>query len=231
MTLGATCTGVKVISLLMVHPSHRDDPVILDKCCYCLANLAVDNVENVKDIIAGGALKSVITCMQKFRDHADLLDSGTVVLSNLCAGGDNQRVAIAKAGAVPALVSTILFEHENAQVLHDCLRAMGNLALQQDTISYILEADSVPALVKTVKDKQAEAGVLTLSISVLGNLSAFCSAEQTELVIEQGALDAMVQSSKAHPKDVKIQVCGCSWSVGGCGSLACLLPRARSSAA
>jgi len=37
----------------MDHPDHTNDPVILDKCCYALANMAVDNLDNIKDIIAG----------------------------------------------------------------------------------------------------------------------------------------------------------------------------------
>jgi len=76
--------GVKVISLLMVHPDHIGDPSILEKACYCLANLAVDNPDNIEDIIHGGALKSVLACMERYPQNPELMDSGSMVIGNLC---------------------------------------------------------------------------------------------------------------------------------------------------
>jgi len=72
--------------------------------------------------------------MEQFKENQDLLDSGTVVLSNLCAGGDKHQVgycigffgtnsidsslicsvvqkSIAEAGAVRTLVNIILYQN------------------------------------------------------------------------------------------------------------------------
>lgn len=223
--------GVKVISLVMLNELHQDDAAILDKCCYCLANLAVDNVENVREIIAGGALASTISCMERFRNNSDLLDSGTVVLSNLCAGGEEHRRAIAEAGAVRALVSII--EHQcdeerargekqqqqqeqgsnasaaaaaaSLQVMQDCLRALGNLGLHADTIPLMLRDGAVHALVRSVDDMARHPSVVTLSVSVLGNLAANCDTDQVAVMARDGGVAAVVRASRALPDHVDVQ--------------------------
>lgn len=209
--------GVKVISLVMVNEVHQDDAAVLDKCCYCLANLAVDNTENVREIIGGGALASVISCMGRFRGNSDLLDSGSVVLSNICAGGDEQRRAIAEAGAVGTLVSILNDQCAASeacdgadaaprQVVEDCLQALGNLALQAETIRFMLRDGAVEALARTIRVFGTRPAFVTLAVSVLGNLAAECDGEQVATIAARGGVSAIVDASRGLPDNAQAQM-------------------------
>ena len=201
--------GVKVLALVMKHPEHASDPLILDKCCYCLANLAVDNTENIKAVVSSGALKSVLEGMERFRDHSELLDSSTVVLSNLCAGGEKQRKEIAEAGTVATLVNIISYEkahdEKHDQVLKDCLRAIGNLSLHKETLPLIIDGGAVDCLVGVIERYAKNIGVVTLAISVLGNLAAFCTPSQVKKLVDKKAINIIMDASNWHPESVKIQ--------------------------
>jgi WW domain len=203
--------GVKVISLIMVHPEHINDPDIIDKCCYCLANLAVENLDNVRDIVEGGALKHVLASMAKFKDNSDVMDSAMATVANLCAiqssdDTDTTRQALTDVGVVRSLVETMKSQQANATVLVDCLHALGNLGLHKDTVPVLLSDGTVSALTLTIKSHHNDPQVLALAISVLSNLSAFSSPTEVKSLVSEGAVEVVVSASRAHPLNSQIQL-------------------------
>jgi hypothetical protein len=63
---------------------YPENGLLLDKCCYCLANLAFNNPPNITAIVQGGGVKLIISAMDAHKTDVDLMDSSTGLLSNLC---------------------------------------------------------------------------------------------------------------------------------------------------
>ncbi|KAI4316390.1 hypothetical protein L6164_024374 [Bauhinia variegata] len=135
---------------------------------YALLNLGIGNDANKAAIVKVGAVHKMLKLIDS-PVAPDSSVSDAIVANFLCLSAlDSNKPVIGSSGAVPFLVKTLenLENKTSPQAKQDSLRALYNLSIFPNNISFILETDLVPFLINTLGDMEVSERIL----SILSNL-------------------------------------------------------------
>eukprot|EP00753_Platysulcus_tardus_P000780 PLAT10709.1.p1 GENE.PLAT10709.1~~PLAT10709.1.p1 ORF type:complete len:892 (+),score=384.79 PLAT10709.1:218-2677(+) len=114
---------------------------------YCSAISALRCIaltaEGRAEVVAEGAVDSVIDALNSFPTHATLQQEGCAALRNFCVGSDTVRDAVGAAGGISVMLEAMRGHGDVADVVSQAAGALCNLALAKDNrgIMYELNVD------------------------------------------------------------------------------------------
>ncbi|KAI4337256.1 hypothetical protein L6164_015696 [Bauhinia variegata] len=135
---------------------------------YALLNLGIGNDANKAAIVKVGAVHKLLKLIESSTAPDSSVSEAIVANFLGLSALDSNKPIIGSSGAVPFLVRTVenLENKSSPQAKQDALRALYNLSIYPNNISFILETDLVPFLVNTLGDMEISERIL----SILSNL-------------------------------------------------------------
>ncbi|MES1907844.1 MAG: hypothetical protein MHM6MM_000882 [Cercozoa sp. M6MM] len=219
--------GIKLIVKCM--EMYPGDVPLLDKCCYCLANLVFDNGPNTRQLVELGGVPLVIDAMTRHYTMTELNDSGCMVLSNVCYNNNENKALVCKTGGARVIVNMIVTHHEHSKLMMTGFRALGNLAFLKENVSVIVREGAIQAIIRSMRSNPLEQDLLQLAMAVLGNLASSRDATCAEEIQQSDAVSAVLDASRAHTDNVALQMAalGCLGNLSGLGDNATRICRAK----
>ena len=195
-----------IITLLDLFRLNMNEPSILDNCCYTFANLCVNNNENLEILVENKAIPLVIDAMSRFLNLRELIESGTVALTNLCAFEEKGRLRVAESGGIKVLAACLVEQIDDVDVSKSILRTLLNLSLSRENISFMVRDDSVISLSECISIHISRTDVCDLGVHILLNISEHCSANELSAILKEGAVSSLISCGRNHRENSKLQL-------------------------
>jgi hypothetical protein len=172
--------GLHALSLI-----HDPDGRILDKI---VESGGFDVIINAMDVCAKDGMAQVNACK---------------VIFIACMNGENEQLAIAKAGAMKSLQNAIKTFSDDPIVLEGCLLALSNLCVVEENIAYMLDGDLIEQVINTMNEHVDNGGLQEHGCAVLALLAR--NDEARKRISNGGGFDTIVISMVVNPDDVEVQ--------------------------
>eukprot|EP01119_Soliformovum_irregulare_P001846 TRINITY_DN1169_c0_g1_i1.p1 TRINITY_DN1169_c0_g1~~TRINITY_DN1169_c0_g1_i1.p1 ORF type:complete len:354 (-),score=69.95 TRINITY_DN1169_c0_g1_i1:50-1111(-) len=157
--------GIIIPSLIQILRDHPQNIQIQHYGCEAMANLAINDANNVK-IRKEGGIAAVVSAMQHHFDNEHVQSVGCRAMANL-AINDANAVKIGKEGGIAAIISAMQHHPNNEHVqFHGC-GAMANLANNERNADEMLELGLLDDMISTLQteDPKIWKDVLRLILS------------------------------------------------------------------
>merc|ERR1712087_1041115 len=223
--LGATLDGLGTLSsddrlktllgmhgtirlILEVMRRHPNDIELLDKCCYILSNLSLNNQQNMTAIIELAGVQDIVGVVKKHTPVNFICESAINVLVNLCHNSDKNKTLIARSGGAKATIAALKTHNKclndgDEAVVVSCFRCLANLAYVPDNVKQLIKLDVVAVVMDTMNQNTDKKDLIQMGVVVLANLS---SHERTAArMVNLGVLDLIIRVSQSYPDELEIQ--------------------------
>ncbi|CAN6979265.1 hypothetical protein IGI04_038158 [Brassica rapa subsp. trilocularis] len=148
----------------MIDDSQNEDALIA--YLYALLNLAIGNDANKEAIVRGGAVHKMLKLIESSKPPPNQAISEAIVANFLGLSAlDSNKPIIGSSGAIIFLVRAL--KTSSSQAREDALRALYNLSIHHENISFILETDLVPFLLNALGDMEVSERILSVLTNVV----------------------------------------------------------------
>lgn len=130
--------AVDVVTLAM--STLRSYAEIQDRCCYTLANLSVDSNAAMNSIAGAGVVDLVFSAVNRFPTDAQLVESSSCLLTNLCTLGGPMRLELVENGVTGILCIAFKSHLKEAKVVGVLFRLLNGLLSSKRTIPWLLQS-------------------------------------------------------------------------------------------
>lgn len=195
----ASLGGIEIVlDAMRAFPKERP---LQRECSRTLGNLALHS-RNHEQLVTLGSVELLMVAMSTHPSH-DLLRQSAWALGNLASSPDNQAV-ITSLGGVDRLLDAMKVRPQEPEMLRECSRAIGNLAVSFEVIRMnIAEKGGVDALLDVMQATLHFAGVQKQIAWALTNLA---SNPHNAIRIERlGGVDTVLKAKTFHFVDADLQ--------------------------
>lgn len=179
---------------------------VVEQAIWGLGNIAGDSYK-VRDLVINeGAIQPIATILDRAQPGSSFVRNASWTLSNLCRGRPPPEFS--KVARAIASLSKVLIENDLDDILIDVCWAMSYLSDGgEERIPTILQTGVLPRLVQLLQHPN-----IAISVPCLRSIGNIVTGddEQTQLVIEAGALQALNELIFNKKKTVRKEVC---WSL------------------
>lgn len=201
--------GIQVI--LQAVDKHLGSQGLIENAMYALAGLSFGSAVNVSFIVACQGIELILSAMTRHGTSAELLESAVSTLCNLCYGNDQYKDMIAKSNGVNGIVEAVRNNFSSLDLLMTCFRTLGNLAYNPKNISIIVKSGAVQGIVAGMTVHSDSSDLIDVAIRVIANLAAGLDAESAAIMLEEGAVRAIVEAALRFSAnlDLEFAALGC----------------------
>ncbi|KAG2259064.1 hypothetical protein Bca4012_096066 [Brassica carinata] len=148
----------------MIDDSQNEDALIAS--LYALLNLAIGNDANKEAIVRGGAVHKMLKLIESSKPPPNQAISEAIVANFLGLSAlDSNKPIIGSSGAIIFLARAL--KTSSSQAREDALRALYNLSIHHQNVSFILETDLVPFLLNALGDMEVSERILSVLTNVV----------------------------------------------------------------
>ncbi|CAF2113903.1 hypothetical protein HID58_082894 [Brassica napus] len=148
----------------MIDDSQNEDDLIAS--LYALLNLAIGNDANKEAIVRGGAVHKMLKLIESSKPPPNQAISEAIVANFLGLSAlDSNKPIIGSSGAIIFLARAL--KTSSSQAREDALRALYNLSIHHQNVSFILETDLVPFLLNALGDMEVSERILSVLTNVV----------------------------------------------------------------
>ncbi|KAG2298681.1 hypothetical protein Bca4012_010153 [Brassica carinata] len=151
----------------MIEDSQNEDAQIAS--LYALLNLGIGNDANKEAIVRAGAVHKMLKLIESSKPPNQAISEAIVANFLGLSALDFNKPIIGSSGAIVFLVKTLksFEETSSSQAREDALRALYNLSIHHQNVSFILETDLVPFLLNTLGDMEVSERILSVLTNVV----------------------------------------------------------------
>ncbi|ETO26481.1 hypothetical protein RFI_10655, partial [Reticulomyxa filosa] len=194
-----------VVTTIRGHPL---DIELLDKCCFILSNLTLNNGDNITQVIDLGGIGDIVGVVKRHCVVNCLSESALNVLVNLCHNNDGNKVLICQSGGAKATIQCLqqfasCSNDGDEAVVVVALRCLANLAYVADNVRALIKDNAVAVVMDTMQKNTHQRALIQMGVIVLGNLSSHDKV--SNVMIQLGVLDLVLAVSKGYPDEIDIQ--------------------------
>nr|VDD58228.1 unnamed protein product [Brassica oleracea] len=148
----------------MIDDSQNEDALIAS--LYALLNLAIGNDANKEAIVRGGAVHKMLKLIESSKPPPNQAISEAIVANFLGLSAlDSNKPIIGSSGAIIFLARAL--KTSSSQAREDALRALYNLSIHHQNVSFILETDLVLFLLNALGDMEVSERILSVLTNVV----------------------------------------------------------------
>ncbi|CAF2049444.1 hypothetical protein HID58_036022 [Brassica napus] len=149
----------------MIDDSQKNEDALI-AYLYALLNLAIGNDANKEAIVRGGAVHKMLKLIESSKPPPNQAISEAIVANFLGLSAlDSNKPIIGSSGAIIFLVRAL--KTSSSQAREDALRALYNLSIHHQNVSFILETDLVPFLLNALGDMEVSERILSVLTNVV----------------------------------------------------------------
>ena len=189
-----------IINIMMNNPQLS----VMNEGLHALSLIHDPDSEILEETVKSHGFDVIINAMEVCAKDGMAQVNACKVIFIACLNGDNEQLAIAKAGATKSLHNAMKTFSEDTIVLEGCLLAMRNLCPAEENISYMLDGDLIHEIFATMNVHVDNAGLQEHGCAILGLLAR--SEEARKIIGSCGGFDTIVISTAVNPDDVEVQL-------------------------
>ncbi|KAL3794129.1 hypothetical protein HJC23_012836 [Cyclotella cryptica] len=174
--------------------------------CAVLANLALHHKARRRIREAGGCDTIVVSMVVNPMD-VELQSQALVALRNLCAKDEENRILLACAGAIDAVIGAMQCHRNDAKIQGLGSWVLSILGSNNDNKLYIGENGGIDVIVRSMWVHPDDAGVQEKALRALWTLSVEKALRWP--IVEVNSIAAVVAAMQTHPEDASVQEKGC----------------------
>lgn len=149
----------------MIDDSQKNEDALI-AYLYALLNLAIGNDANKEAIVRGGAVHKMLKLIESSKPPPNQAISEAIVANFLGLSAlDSNKPIIGSSGAIIFLARAL--KTSSSQAREDALRALYNLSIHHQNVSFILETDLVPFLLNALGDMEVSERILSVLTNVV----------------------------------------------------------------
>jgi hypothetical protein len=194
-----------LILLVNAMNRFRDDTDLLEAACSALLNLSSDAEEQV--LAGSNVVETVIQVMSNQVSSARFQEKGLGVLQNVSMRSKDAKRAIADAGGIDAVTSTIKEFMGSPTVLERAFTTMWSLAVLEDNQIRIADAGGIGLVVNGMMANITYEKVQKQGCGCLCTLSS--NSRNKTLIRDVGGVDSIVYAMWSHYNSDNLQVEAC----------------------
>ncbi|CAD5319447.1 unnamed protein product [Arabidopsis thaliana] len=147
--------------------SQSEDALIAS--LYALLNLGIGNDVNKAAIVKAGVVHKMLKLVESSKPPNQAIAEAIVANFLGLSALDSNKPIIGSSGAIIFLVKTLknFEETSSSQAKEDALRALYNLSIYHQNVSFILETDLIPFLLNTLGDMEVSERILAILTNVV----------------------------------------------------------------
>ncbi|CAA0371280.1 unnamed protein product [Arabidopsis thaliana] len=147
--------------------SQSEDALIAS--LYALLNLGIGNDVNKAAIVKAGVVHKMLKLIELSKPPNQAIAEAIVANFLGLSALDSNKPIIGSSGAIIFLVKTLknFEETSSSQAREDALRALYNLSIYHQNVSFILETDLIPFLLNTLGDMEVSERILAILTNVV----------------------------------------------------------------
>ncbi|ESQ46562.1 hypothetical protein EUTSA_v10000153mg [Eutrema salsugineum] len=169
----------------MIDDSSIEDSQI--SSLYALLNLGIGNDANKAAIVEAGAIHKMLKLIESLKPPNQAITEAIVANFLGLSALDSNKPIIGSSGAIIFLVKT-LEENSSSQAKEDALRALYNLSIHHQNVSFILETNLIPFLLQTLGDMEVSERILSILTNVVsvpeGRKAVGAAAEAFHILVD-----------------------------------------------
>ncbi|KAL7463602.1 hypothetical protein ACHAXS_003961 [Conticribra weissflogii] len=174
--------------------------------CAVLANLAAHPGGRTKIRECGGCDTIVVSMVVNPTDVEVQLQA-LVALKNLCVRDDENKVVVANAGGIDAVIGAMQSHRNEAKVQEKGSWVLGILGMNEDNKCYIGENGGADVIVRAMFVHATNSSVQEKACRALWTLSVY--PHNKYIIVEVGAIAAVIGAMQSHAEEASIQEKGC----------------------
>ena len=194
-----------LILLVNAMNKFRDDIDLLEAACSALLNLSSDAEEQV--LAGSNVVETVIQVMTSQVSSARFQEKGLGVLQNVSMRSKEAKGAIADAGGIEAVASTIKEFMGSPTVLERAFTTMWSLAVLEDNQIRIADAGGISLVVNGMMANISYEKVQKQGCGCLCTLSS--NSRNKTLIRDVGGVDSIVYAMLSHYNSDNLQIEAC----------------------
>eukprot|EP00456_Euglypha_rotunda_P068544 TRINITY_DN5983_c0_g1_i6.p1 TRINITY_DN5983_c0_g1~~TRINITY_DN5983_c0_g1_i6.p1 ORF type:complete len:1872 (+),score=340.11 TRINITY_DN5983_c0_g1_i6:125-5740(+) len=194
-------------ALVRVLGDHADNLELAKQCMLMIESAAMMPI-NVEPLRKAGAMDSLLKAIEAHPEEGELQEIGSRTLA-MIAGKDQLKAAVGhvaelatRMGATPSLATT------HADKLTAAVKLLGNLALVESNIDYLVKNGAVESLISAfqagvklpIGDKRAK--LLASAAQGLARLAT--NKEAAQAIVKKGALKDVMQAAISDPENEEL---------------------------
>ncbi|KFK32594.1 hypothetical protein AALP_AA6G263900 [Arabis alpina] len=136
---------------------------------YALLNIGIGNDANKAAIVEAGAVHKMLKLIESSKPPNQAVAEAIIANFLGLSALDSNKPIIGASGAINFLVKTLknLEETSSSQAREDALRALYNLSIHHQNVSFILETHLIPFLLNTLGDMEVSERILSILTNVV----------------------------------------------------------------
>ena len=198
--------GKLIEAVVGVMSSNVENCGLQEHGCAVLANLSLHDRAR-KYIRDAGGCDTIVVSMVVNPMDVDVQNQALVALRNLCAKDEENRVLLASAGAIDAVIGAMQCHRNDAKIQERGSWVLSILGSVDDNKLYIGENGGIDVLVRSMCVHPDDAGVQEKALRALWTLSV--EKELRFPIVEVNTISATVAAMQAHSEDAAVQEKGC----------------------
>jgi len=174
--------------------------------CAVLANLAVHPDGRTKVRECGGCDTIVVSMVVNPTDVEVQLEA-LVALRNLCVRDNENKVVVANAGGIDAVIGAMQSHRNEAKIQERGSWVLSILGMNEDNKCYIGENGGADVIVRSMFVHATNSSVQEKACRALWTLSVY--PHNKYIMVEVGAIAAVIGAMQSHADEASIQEKGC----------------------
>ena len=198
--------GKLIEAVVGVMSSSVENCGLQEHGCAVLANLSLHDRAR-KYIRDAGGCDTIVVSMVVNPMDVEVQSQALVALRNLCAKDEENRVLLASAGAIDAVIGAMQCHRNDAKIQERGSWVLSILGSNDDNKLYIGDNGGIDVLVRSMCVHPDDAGVQEKALRALWTLSV--EKELRFPIVEVNTISATVAAMQAHSEDAAVQEKGC----------------------
>lgn len=179
-------------AMVVYHYSSR----LIQHCLSALRILCIGHDENKVQIVRKGALDSIVSVMQLYRNDKFIQEEAAHTLYVL-ASTQESALAIGTSGGIDMIILGLWVHSQYEKAQLQCSRALEVLSRHTPNATLMLEIGAIPAIIHAMQETTGISAIQDAGCGVLLNLAVLSNDAKIKIV-EEEALDAISISMVLH---------------------------------
>jgi hypothetical protein len=186
---------------IMTNNPHSS--LVMNEGLHALSLIHEPDSNNLDETTESGGFGVIINAMDVCAKDGMAQVNACKVIFIACLNGENEQLAIAKAGVTVSLQNAIKSFSDDPIVLEGCLLALSSLCVATENIACLLEGDLIDQVINLMNLYVDNCGLQEHGCAILGLLAR--NDEARRRICNGGGFDTIVISMVVNPDDVEVQ--------------------------
>lgn len=197
--------------------SYSDCEELQENACTFLMNMGGSSPDASASICAGEGIHCIVKAMQTIPTSVSLQQASCGALCALTKGDAHKNMAVS-AGAVDAIIYSLLVHPNETKVLENAMNALASLSALKKCTKIIADAGGISTVIETMRSNPSSTGLIISGSRFIQNMALSSPEYATEAL---GGIKPMLSCMDEYPECAKLVE-------ESCKALRCLVLKSES---